>query len=963
MGRDSAGHSEATAAPGKLGGGYRSVVLLVAILLVVGSITVSRQVTEDERAAIWRNTDHTASMLSSLLQDQVTSVAEKLALLHEVHAGDLDVHAAIESEHLALMARRMRTIQQRTPELIDGVYLHSPGGENLLAHHRGAREPLSQAIEYALQSGKPAFGLELHGDEHFHVSYAAPVTSQGRTIAYFGLSSSLNSRLEGINRLLRLEMEQHAANGEPGDSAFGIFQLPHRGAREWRLIGSTGTFLQDDLHYVHELLASPGQRGETLSHQYRVVPLLDISGATVAAAVLALDVATANAAVDARANRFMVLMLLGSAAAVLLVYLLLAHNARRNQESTEKLAVALTIAEAATRAKSEFLANMSHEIRTPMNGIIGLSTLCLHEPLSGKVRDYVSKTHAAAEHLLGIINDILDISKIEAGKLTVEDIFFELDEVIDGVANLGGIAAAGKALEVFIEIDAATPRRLRGDPLRLGQVLTNLVGNAIKFTESGQIVIGIAPTTTDAGPGLRFSVSDTGIGLDETQLGRLFTAFTQADSSSTRKYGGTGLGLVISQRLVSLMGGRIEVSSVPGCGSCFSFVLVPEVEAVPPPTPLAGRTVRLVDENPVHARIVGGMLAALGARVEIDSVPGTECDLVVVDTDRSAAAEISASAGRIPVLHLAALHAQTLIKTPHLQVLHRPVTRRMLEYAVQRGLGNIGQVPKVAADQSVKAGEFSGVRILLAEDNPLNQFVAADLIAMTGATLKTVNNGLEAVQAVASADWDLVLMDIQMPVMDGIAATLSIRQQRPPESLPIVAMTAHALQDERQRCIDAGMNDFITKPVDFAALLGTLRRWLQPLAAPAPLSQLPVPEVRNSEPDSFDHEVAMRYAMGQTARMFALIETFLKSNQVTSQRLRGHAGSNERIQSREIAHTLKGSSPYVGALPLSKLAADVEQAVREEREDWREQVHRLADAVDMLCARLTIVAAGEGGRR
>jgi signal transduction histidine kinase/CheY-like chemotaxis protein/HPt (histidine-containing phosphotransfer) domain-containing protein len=960
MESDSKGGSEATSAPGTEGGGHRSVALLIAILLIFGSILTSRQIEDDERAAIWRNTDHTASMLSSLLQDQVQSVAEKLALLHDVHAGDPQFRAAIESGQPASLERRVQAVEQASAGLIDGIYLHAPGGETLFSHHRGAAEPLSQAVQYARQSGKAAFGLELHGDEHFHVSYAGPITSQGRTLAYFGLSSSLNSRLEAINRLLRLEMEQHAASGEPGDTAFGIFRLPSRGTGEARPIMTTGSFPQVDLHYVRELLASPSQRGEARGYQYRVVPLRDISGATVAAAVLALDVASANAAVEARTDRFLTLMLLGSAAAVLLVYLLLAHNARRNRESTEKLAAALAAAEAATRAKSEFLANMSHEIRTPMNAIIGLSTLCLHEPLSGKVRDYVSKTHGAGEHLLGIINDILDISKIEAGKLVVEDIFFELDEVIDGVANLGGMVAAGKALEVLIEVDAATPRRIRGDPLRLEQVLNNLVGNAIKFTESGQIVIGIAPTPTEAGPGLRFSVSDTGIGLDEAQLGRLFSAFTQADASSTRKYGGTGLGLVISQRLVSLMGGRIEVSSVPGRGSCFSFVLAPELAAVPAPTPLAGRTVRVVDENPVHARIVGGMLAALGARVEIARLPGSECDLVVVDTHRSAAAEISAAGGRLPVLHLAALHAPTLKEAPRVQVLHRPVTRRMLEYAVQRALG-IGAVPQAVADQSVKPGEFSGLRILLAEDNPLNQFVAADLIAMTGATLKTVNNGLEAVQAVAASDWDLVLMDIQMPVMDGIAATLSIRQQRPAESLPIVAMTAHALQEERVRCIAAGMNDFITKPVDFALLLGVLRRWLKPAVASLSTPPLLAPGGPDTEPDSFDREVAMRFAMGQTARMMALIETFLKANQETAARLRGHAGRNERLQSRELAHAIKGSSPYVGAVPLGRLAEGVELAAREDHNDWREQVHRLADAVDRVCATLALVAAGDRG--
>ena len=962
MERDSVGGSNSATVPSMPGGGHRSVVLLLAILLLFGSIITSRQVEDDERDGIWRNTEHTASMLSSLLQDQVQTVAEKLALVHDIHAADPQFLAAIEGGAATALDRQGQAIEQLSPGLIDGVFLHSAGGDTLFNHHRGAAEPSSQALNRARQSGKPAYGLEMHDDEHIHVNHVGPVARNGRILGYLGLSASLNGKLESINRLLRLEMEQHAASGEPGDTAVGIFRQLAQANGEPRLVTTTGSFPQADLPYVRKLLAGGSLRGEAGGYQYRIVPLRDVAGAQFAAAVLALDVTTANAAVESRAGRFLALMLLGSAALVVLLYLLLERNARRNRENTKELASALAAAEAATRAKSEFLANMSHEIRTPMNAIIGLSTLCLHEPLSGKVRDYVSKTHAAGEHLLGIINDILDISKIEADKLVVEDIFFDLDEVMDGVASLGGMAASGKALEVLVEVDAATPRRIRGDPLRLEQVLNNLVGNAIKFTESGQIVIGIAPTPTEAGPGLRFSVSDTGIGLDEAQLGRLFKAFTQADASSTRKYGGTGLGLVISQRLVSLMGGRVEVSSVPGRGSCFSFVLAPEVEAMPLPTPLAGRTVRVEDENPVHARIVGGMLAALGARVEIDRLPGSACALVVVDTHRSAAAEISAAGGHIPVLHLAALHAPTLKDAANVQVLHRPVTRRMLEYAVQRALG-IGAVPQAAADQSVKAGEFSGLRILLAEDNPLNQFVAGDLIAMTGATLKMVNNGLEAVQAVAAADWDLVLMDIQMPVMDGIAATLSIRQQRPAESLPIVAMTAHALQEERRRCMDAGMNDFITKPVDFTRLLEVLRRWLKPAVASLPTPPLPVPAGQDTEPDSFDREVAMRFAMGETARMMALIETFLRANQGTAARLRGHAGRNERLESRELAHSLKGSSPYVGAVPLGRLAADVERAAREDHEDWCEQVHRLADAVERVCGRLAVVAASSGDLR
>ena len=942
-----------------VGGGHRSAALLLAILLIFGSIITSREIEDEEHQAIWRNTEHTASMLSSLLQDQVQTTAEKLALLHEIHVRDPQLLASIESGYLAALDRKAQAMQQSSLGLVDGVYFYAPDGDPLFTNHQGAQRQPTQASQRARQYGKPAFGLEMHGDDHIHVHYSGPVVGNGRNIAFLDLSTNLNGRLDSINRLLRLEMEQHAASGSPGDTAFGIFRIRSDRALESQLIVTTGNFPLTDLHYIYELIASDRLRGETEGYQYRIVPLHDVSGKVFAAAILALDVATAGAAGHARANRFLILMLLGSGLAVLLFYMLLEANARQSRKSTEKLSSALAAAEEATRAKSEFLANMSHEIRTPMNAVIGLTTLCLHESLSDKVRDYVSKTHAAAEHLLGIINDILDISKIEAGKLTIEDIDFDLDEVVDGVAGLCGMVAAGKALDVFIDIDARTPRRIRGDPLRLAQVLNNLVGNAIKFTNRGQVVIGIAPESRENGIGLRFSVSDTGIGISGEQLDRLFTAFTQADSSSTRKYGGTGLGLVISQRLVELMGGRIEVSSAPGVGSRFSFVLSSRSYPEEAPLPLDGKVIRLVESNPVHARIVQGMLTGLGAHIAGSEIAAADCDLVVVGSHRDAQAELAASGGATPVLHIAPLHAPTLPDAPLVDVVHRPVTRRMLEYAVARRLGSAATLPANVGDVVVR-GEFAGCRILLVEDNPLNQFVAADLIAMTGASLKIANNGLEAVQEAASTDWDLILMDIQMPVMDGIAATLAIRQQHKAVAPPIVAMTAHALSEERDRCLAAGMNDFITKPVDFTVLLQLLRRWLK-TPEEAPTSAVAMPNAaavgEGDDLDTVDHEVAMRYAMGETERMMRLVRAFLEQNQDTPARLREHARSDDRDGSRAIAHKLKGSSPYVGAVSLASFAAHVESAAKNDHGDWREQTHRLADALELLTGRLASLPA------
>jgi len=937
-----------TDAASETGGGHRSLALLLAVLLSFGSIVTSRQIEDDEREAIRRNTEHTASMLSSLLQDQVGATAEKLALVHAMHGSDPHLLAAIQGDNTAVLEQRATLIEKSSQGLVDGVYFLAADGRMQFGNHPGAGHAPSRAARQARQSGVAAFGIEFHGDDHLHVHYASAVGG-----GILNLSASLNGKLDGINRLLRLEMEQHAAMGEPGDTAFGIFRTRPDAGTEFGPLVTTGSFPRASLPYLQRLISSGSPGGETGGYQFRVVPLQDVTGTTVAAAILALDVTTATAAGRLRANRFLMLMLLGSAVAVLLFVVLLERNARRNRENTEQLAAAVATAEAATRAKSEFLANMSHEIRTPMNAIIGLATLSLREPLSETVRDYVAKTRTAAEHLLGIINDILDISKIEAGKLVVEDIWFDLDDVIDGVASLGGMVAADKDIELLIDVDPEAPRRIRGDPLRLGQVLNNLVGNAIKFTDRGEVTLRVAP---GEGGRVSFSVTDTGIGLDERQIERLFKAFSQADSSSTRKYGGTGLGLVISQHLVELMGGHIEVSSSPGRGSCFSFVLVPEMKAIPAVQPLAGRRIRVVDEHPAHTRIVAGLLAALGGRI-INAIDG-DADLVVAGSQRDAEAELATLAEGRPVLLLAPLATPAVRPSPRLQVLHRPVTRRTLEIAAMRALG-LRPADSVAVELADRPGEFRGCRILLVEDNPLNQFVASDLLAMTGASLTVASNGLDAVEAVMSSEWDLVLMDVQMPVMDGIAATQSIRAQFDADRLPIIAMTAHAIAEERDRCLAAGMNDFVSKPVDFPLLLQVLRRWLKPAAQlPEPVAQKPAggmttpTELAESGFHDFDQAVALRFAMGETARMMTVIESFLRHNQDTPERLRDHARANDRERSREIAHKLKGTSPYVGAVALGEFAARVERATREGHDDWREQVHALAEAVEKLSGKL-----------
>ena len=529
-------------------------------------------------------------------------------------------------------------------------------------------------------------------------------------------------------------------------------------------------------------------------------------------------------------------------------------------------------AHAASRAKSEFLANMSHEIRTPMNGMLGMTELLLDTPLSDGQRRYTQNVRSSCEALLTIINDILDFSKIEAGKLQFDAVDFPLRDLVEEVVELLAARAHAKDLEVLLRIDDDVPDVVHGDPGRLRQVLVNLIGNAVKFTERGEVEVRVrraaetGGTAPEGSCALEFVVRDTGIGMTEEARGRLFSAFTQADGSTTRRFGGTGLGLVISQQLVQLMGGKIEVESEPNAGSIFRFTALLTVSSASHAMPatagsLAGLRMLIVDDNAASCAIlerhasVAGMLSASAdcgeralAILRAAAARGAPYDVALIDQkmpgmsgpELAAAIGKSADCGKPLLIMMTSFSARELSRAapqPGIAVsINKPLRRSELYRCLDRAAFGTSEAALTTAVQDTGAAAL-GARVLVVEDNRINQQICLAMLRAFGCEADVANNGREGCEAALQGTYDVVLMDCQMPEMDGYAASTAIREHEsevnaarpagaPERHVPIVALTAHAMEGDREKCLAAGMDDYLTKPFKKEQLHAILRRWI-----------------------------------------------------------------------------------------------------------------------------------------